>query len=351
MLYSNKLQLCLLSQVEETSNSIIVEELAIIRRIYGDSLVIIVDLPRVFFVGLYEPVTISATRLRSKLKKESLDNRNHDLLSSADNSHGSVNDAHGDNGENRQMNRSNFTEKQVLDKEENDQEMNRTNICESEKNDREANRRNLSEKQVLDKEGQRGIEVDETKNKNKNSTARSGNGQSVSMRGKSNSKAVDMSHRDSFTHETFVSSLQNKSPTKQSQFETDSSRADLMKRLDGEEHNEDNKDEDECGSKACTDMRSRLSPTYQSHEETVFRCGFNDRLAVAVWVQDITRIKVDAIVNAANAELDNIGGVAGAIERLGGDEFAAGCRRYVEIHGPLKVQRYVFHLDYGTVYY
>lgn len=58
--------------------------------------------------------------------------------------------------------------------------------------------------------------------------------------------------------------------------------------------------------------------------------------AVVAVAGDLTKQEVDAIVNAANAELQHGGGVAAAIAKAGGKAIQEESDDYIEQHGPLE---------------
>ncbi|XP_022091861.1 uncharacterized protein LOC110979958 isoform X2 [Acanthaster planci] len=71
-------------------------------------------------------------------------------------------------------------------------------------------------------------------------------------------------------------------------------------------------------------------------------------IRVRVYCHDITMIRVDAIVNAANETLSNYAGVAGAIRRVAGEVMQADCNSYIAKHGLLYPAK-VIHTGAGNL--
>ena len=72
-----------------------------------------------------------------------------------------------------------------------------------------------------------------------------------------------------------------------------------------------------------------------STEEFVCSYHTKERKTISVMKGDITKDRVDAIVNAANGDLKHIGGVAAAILKAGGKKIQDECDDYVFENGPL----------------
>src|SRR5579864_3289666 len=74
-----------------------------------------------------------------------------------------------------------------------------------------------------------------------------------------------------------------------------------------------------------------MAPSQETRPTLSLKIG--DRGELRLLCGDITRYPVDAIVNAANSELEPGGGVCGAIHRKGGPVIAEECRRIVMDRG------------------
>ncbi|KAK7111050.1 uncharacterized protein [Littorina saxatilis] len=73
------------------------------------------------------------------------------------------------------------------------------------------------------------------------------------------------------------------------------------------------------------------------------------KLKLKIYKDDITRTQTMAVVNAANWELKNIGGVAGALAKAAGPEMAAECKRLYEKNGALATAQVVKTKAYGKL--
>ncbi|KAL8566043.1 hypothetical protein ACOMHN_062772 [Nucella lapillus] len=74
-----------------------------------------------------------------------------------------------------------------------------------------------------------------------------------------------------------------------------------------------------------------------------------DSLKLKVYIEDITQSHTEAVVNAANWELKNIGGVAGALARAAGPEMATECSKLLDKHGSLATGQVVKTKAYGKL--
>ncbi|RJQ45153.1 MAG: macro domain-containing protein [Anaerolineaceae bacterium] len=73
-----------------------------------------------------------------------------------------------------------------------------------------------------------------------------------------------------------------------------------------------------------------------------FECCFYESNHLQLVRGDLTREKVDAIVNAANSHLQHGGGVAGAISRAGGSAIQEESDAWIRKHGPITHARPAF---------
>ncbi|XP_076461066.1 uncharacterized protein LOC143293742 isoform X2 [Babylonia areolata] len=73
------------------------------------------------------------------------------------------------------------------------------------------------------------------------------------------------------------------------------------------------------------------------------------RLKLKIYVDDITKTRTQAVVNAANWELKNIGGVAGALAKAAGPEMEKECQRIYMECGALRTAQVVKTKAYGKL--
>jgi len=76
-----------------------------------------------------------------------------------------------------------------------------------------------------------------------------------------------------------------------------------------------------------------MNPSENKH--SVLHLEVGNSAEIQLLAGDVTEIPADAIVNAANSELEPGGGVCGAIHRKGGPVIAEECRKIVRQRGPI----------------
>lgn len=98
---------------------------------------------------------------------------------------------------------------------------------------------------------------------------------------------------------------------------------------------------DAAGTASDDQPLSQSSSTTSPHSSLVSGVPLdfvtNSGIKVSVYKTDITKLPVDAVVNAANEQLNHGGGVAAAISRAAGYDLEDEGRAFVTEKGPLKV--------------
>uniref|UniRef100_A0A3B4YFR7 Poly [ADP-ribose] polymerase 9-like n=1 Tax=Seriola lalandi dorsalis TaxID=1841481 RepID=A0A3B4YFR7_SERLL len=81
--------------------------------------------------------------------------------------------------------------------------------------------------------------------------------------------------------------------------------------------------------------------TFQQRRPTIvpvkrFAATLRSGVTVSVWKADLTNFQVDAVVNAANTDLEHCGGLAAALSHAGGPQIRKESNDYIKRNGPLK---------------
>jgi O-acetyl-ADP-ribose deacetylase (regulator of RNase III) len=102
------------------------------------------------------------------------------------------------------------------------------------------------------------------------------------------------------------------------------------------------------GQTSSTDRNTSPSTpdVVTSSKTTQFKTATD--ILVNVYVGDITHERADGITNAANGDLKNVEGVAGALARASGPSLQAACSAYIATNGPLAVSQ-VTHTPAGRL--